>query len=73
MVVIGNILYTLSVKLFVLPVNLMSCGTTGIALVLNHFLNMGIKSTAAAVSLAVIIAGIIMGVASTGVLSMFGL
>ena len=39
MVVIGNILYTLSVKLFVLPANLMSCGTTGIALVLNHFLN----------------------------------
>ena len=39
MVVIGNILYTLSIKLFVLPANLMSCGTTGIALVLNHFLN----------------------------------
>ena len=37
------------------------------------FLNMGIRSTAAAVSLGVIIAGIIMGVASTGVFSVIGL
>ena len=37
------------------------------------FLNMGIKSTALAVSLGVIIAGIIMGVASTGVFSIIGL
>ena len=37
------------------------------------FLNMGIKSTAAAVSLGVVMAGIIMGVASTGVFSVIGL
>ena len=37
------------------------------------FLNMGIKSTALAVSLGVILAGIIMGVASTGVFSIIGL
>ncbi len=37
------------------------------------FLNMGIKTTAAAVSLGVVIAGIIMGVASTGVFSVIGL
>jgi len=37
------------------------------------FLNMGIKSTAAAVSFGVIIAGLIMGLASTGVLSIIGL
>lgn len=37
------------------------------------FLNMGIKTTAASVSLGVIIAGIIMGVASTGVFSVIGL
>ena len=37
------------------------------------FLNMGIKSTAAAVSLGVIIAGGIMALASTGVFSMIGL
>ena len=37
------------------------------------FLNMGIKSTAAAVSLGVIMAGVIMGIASTGVFSVIGL
>ena len=37
------------------------------------FLNMGIKSTAAAVSLGVIMAGIIMGIASTGVFNVIGL
>ena len=37
------------------------------------FLNMGIKTTTLAVSFGVVIAGIIMGVASTGVLTMIGL
>ena len=37
------------------------------------FLNMGIKSTALSVSLGVIMAGIIMGLASTGVFSIIGL
>lgn len=36
LVVVGNILYALTVKLFLLPANLISCGTTGIALVVNH-------------------------------------
>ncbi len=36
------------------------------------FLNMGIKSTALAVSLGVVIAGMIMGLASTGVFSILG-
>ena len=36
LVLVGNILYALTVKLFVLPTNLISCGTTGIALVVNH-------------------------------------
>ena len=37
------------------------------------FLNMGIRSTAAAVSLGVVIAGMIMGTLSTGVFSIIGL
>ena len=37
------------------------------------FLNMGIKSTAASVSLGVLIAGVIMGLASTGVFHIIGL
>jgi len=40
MVVLGNLLYALSVKLFLLPANLISCGTTGIALVVNHLTGM---------------------------------
>lgn len=36
LVLVGNVIYAFSVKLFVLPANLMSCGTTGIALVMNH-------------------------------------
>ena len=36
LVLLGNILYALTVKLFVLDANLMSCGTTGLVLVFNH-------------------------------------
>ena len=36
MVLLGNVVYALTVKLFLLPANLISCGTTGIALVVNH-------------------------------------
>ena len=36
LVLIGNILYSFSVKLFVIPANLISCGTTGIALVVSN-------------------------------------
>jgi len=37
MVILGNILYTFTIKLFLLPANLISTGTTGLALVVNHF------------------------------------
>ena len=36
-VILGNIIYALIVKLFILPTSLMSSGTTGIALLINHF------------------------------------
>lgn len=36
LVVTGNALYALSAKLFLLPAGLISCGTTGIALVVNQ-------------------------------------
>ena len=36
LVLLGNTVYALTVKLFLLPANLISCGTTGIALVVNH-------------------------------------
>ena len=36
LILVGNITYTFAVKLFVLPSQLMSCGTTGLALIVNH-------------------------------------
>lgn len=40
MVLVGNVIYALAVKLFLLPANLISCGTTGMALVVNHLTGM---------------------------------
>lgn len=37
LVLVGNLIYVMAVKLFLLPANLISCGTTGIALVVNEF------------------------------------
>ena len=36
LILTGNMIYALSVKFFLLPADLMSAGTTGIALVVNH-------------------------------------
>ncbi len=43
MVILGNIIYACSVKFFVIPANLMSCGTTGIAMVVNHLTDIPIS------------------------------
>ncbi len=39
LVVLGNATYALAVKLFILPNDLMTGGTTGIALVISHYFN----------------------------------
>lgn len=39
LVLVGNILYVFTVKLFILPANLISCGTTGIAMVVENLLH----------------------------------
>lgn len=44
LVVLGNILYALTVKLFLIPANLISCGTTGLAFTVNYLT--GIPMTA---------------------------
>ena len=36
LVLLGNMLYALTVKLFLMPADLMTGGTTGIALAVNH-------------------------------------
>ena len=43
MVLLGNTIYALTVKLFILPGNLMSAGTTGIALTVNHLTGLPIS------------------------------
>lgn len=40
----GNSMYALSVKLFLLPANLISCGTTGISLVVNRLTGMDVST-----------------------------
>ena len=42
LVLVGNVIYSLTIKLFVLPANLISCGTTGMALVMNQLLGIPI-------------------------------
>lgn len=44
LVLLGNALYALTVKLFLLPAGLISCGTTGLSIAVNHFT--GIPMTA---------------------------
>ena len=44
LVLLGNIAYTFTVKLFLLPANLISCGTTGIALVVNRLTGVELSS-----------------------------
>jgi uncharacterized membrane-anchored protein YitT (DUF2179 family) len=42
-VVLGNFLYALTVKLFLLPSNLVTGGTTGIALAMEHYFGISIS------------------------------
>ena len=57
LVLLGNILYVLSVKLFLLPANLISCGTTGIALVVNRFTGMSLSGFIFPFNLAMLVLG----------------
>ena len=43
LVLVGNIFFAISVKLFILPANLISCGTTGIAMVVNYYTNISMS------------------------------
>lgn len=42
-VIFGNVLYAFSVKLFLLPADLMTGGTTGIGLIVNHFTGLSLS------------------------------
>ena len=58
-VVIGNIIYALVVKLFILPTNLMSSGTTGIALLANHFVGIPVSFFILILNVCMLILGLI--------------
>lgn len=42
-VILGNVLYALTVKLFLLPADLVTGGTTGIGLAVNHYTGLSIS------------------------------
>ena len=42
-VLVGNVILTFAIKLFLLPSNLMSNGTTGLALVMEHMTGMPVS------------------------------
>ncbi len=44
LILVGLTVFTFTVKLFLLPANLMSCGTTGIALLVEHFFHIPITA-----------------------------
>ncbi|MBE6616869.1 MAG: YitT family protein [Ruminococcaceae bacterium] len=59
LVLLGNIIYATTVKLFLLPANLMSSGTTGIALVINHLTDFSIPLFIALFNIAALVVGLI--------------
>ena len=57
MVVLGNLIYAVTVVLFILPARLMSCGTTGIALVLERLWNIPISGFVLAFNILMLLLG----------------
>lgn len=57
LVVLGNTLYALTVKLFLLPANLISCGTTGLAFTVNHLTGIPMTSFILVFNIAMLVLG----------------
>ena len=57
MLVAGNTLHALAVKLFLLPAGLISCGTTGIALAVNHFTGVPLSAFIFCFNMAMLVLG----------------
>ena len=53
----GNILYTFTVKLFLLPAGLISCGTTGLAMTVNHLTGIPISGFIFVFNIAMLVLG----------------
>lgn len=73
-VVAGNYLYALTVKLFLLPAGLVTGGTTGIALIINHYWGIPISGFVLIFNILMLIAGLLIlgkGFALTTIASTF--
>ncbi len=57
LVLVGLTIFTFTVKLFLLPANLMSCGTTGIALLVEHFFHIPISAFTLVFNLVMLLVG----------------
>lgn len=60
LVVAGNLLYALTVKLFLLPADLVTGGTTGIALAINHSLGIPVSMFVLVFNIVMLIAGYVL-------------
>lgn len=59
MVIMGNVLYALTVKLFLLPANLVTGGSTGIALALNYFTGFSVSRIVLVFNVAMLLLGLL--------------
>jgi len=57
LVLVGNLIYAFTVKLFVIPANLISCGTNGLAFTFKHLLNVPMTLFILVFNLAMLAAG----------------
>ena len=57
LVFVGNVIYALTVKLFLLPANLISCGTTGIAFVVEYLTDIPMSAFIFAFNMVMLIVG----------------
>ena len=74
MVIGGNVIYALTVQLFLLPGNLITGGSTGIALAVHHILGLPVSATVMAFNVAMLIVGFLLlgkAFALTTILSTF--
>ncbi|NBH71745.1 YitT family protein [Clostridiaceae bacterium] len=60
LVVAGNLLYALTVKLFLLPADLVTGGTTGIALAINHSLGIPVSMFVLIFNIVMLVAGLVL-------------
>lgn len=74
MVIAGNVIYALTVQLFLLPGNLITGGSTGIALAVHHILGLPVSATVMVFNVAMLIVGFLLlgkAFALTTILSTF--